>query len=135
MSAQHQEQEQQDEARWVPTPSISDFEPTPQAYGVPDEPPENATLLHDDGPFDREDSPAWYQPPTTIPDDARLLPPPLGYTHDTTHDTVNPHVECRDEFDDDAVRAGAEHDNVAPPARDVIAADDAVGGWAGNVEE
>jgi hypothetical protein len=35
-SGQHQEQEQhQDEARWVPTPSISDSEPTPQAYEVP----------------------------------------------------------------------------------------------------
>src|SRR5882762_2215859 len=71
MSAQHQEQEQhQDEARWVPTPSISDSEPTPQAYGVPDEPPENTTSPYDDGPFEREDSPAaWYQQP----EDARPL--------------------------------------------------------------
>src|SRR6267154_679087 len=47
MSAQHQEQEQhQDEARWVPTPSISDFEPAPQAHEVPNEPAESATSPH-----------------------------------------------------------------------------------------
>jgi hypothetical protein len=45
MSAQHQEQEQhQDEARWVPTPSISDFKPAPWAYEVPNEPAEDATF-------------------------------------------------------------------------------------------
>src|SRR5882757_3824282 len=44
MNAQHQEQEQhQDEARWVPTPSISDSEPAPQAHEVPNEPAESAT--------------------------------------------------------------------------------------------
>src|SRR5882762_2843958 len=38
-STEHQEQQQhQDKVMWVPTPSISNSEPTPQAYGVPDEP-------------------------------------------------------------------------------------------------
>jgi hypothetical protein len=134
-STEHQEQHQ-DEARWVPTPSISDSEPTPQAYGVPDESPEDTTSPYDNSPFERGDSPAtWYQPPTTIPDDGRPLPPPLGYTHNTTQDPMSPHVECHDKFGDDAIHAGAEHDNVAPPARDAVVADDAVGDWAGNVEE
>ena len=68
-SAQHQQQEQhQDKVRRVPTPSISDSEPTLQAYGVLEEPPENATSPYDDRPFDRTDSPAiWYQPPSPTP--------------------------------------------------------------------
>jgi hypothetical protein len=66
VSAQHQRQEHhQDETRWVPTPSISDFDPTPQAYEVPDEPPEDATSSYDDGPLDPELAPRLlYQPPT-----------------------------------------------------------------------
>jgi hypothetical protein len=63
VNAQHQVQKQhQDKVRWIPTPSISDSEPTPQAYAVPDEPPENATSPYDNGPFDRTDSPATNKP-------------------------------------------------------------------------
>jgi hypothetical protein len=59
VSTEHQEQEQhQDEARWVPTPSISDSEHTPQAYKMPDEAPETAPSLYDGGSFDRANSPA-----------------------------------------------------------------------------
>ena len=76
VSTEHQEQEQhQDEVRWVPTPSISDFEPTPEEYKVLDEPLENTTSLYDDGPFDCVNSPATcYQPPISTPDVQLLIP-------------------------------------------------------------
>src|SRR6267154_1650166 len=80
-SAQHQEQEQhQDEARWVPTPSISDSEPTLQAYAMLDESPENTMSPYNDNLFDRADSPtALYQPPTSIPD---AQSPPASFEND-----------------------------------------------------
>jgi len=46
---QQKQQQHQDEARWVPTPSVSDFDPTPQAYEVPDESPEDAVSPYEDG--------------------------------------------------------------------------------------
>jgi hypothetical protein len=116
-SAQHHEQEQhQDEARWVPTPSISDSEPTPQAYEMPDEPPENATSPYDNGPFDRADSPAaLYQPPTPIPD-ARSPPPSFeNDLHGTPDDDDDVHVASfeRNGFEDAAL-AGPDQDMIEP---------------------
>jgi hypothetical protein len=116
VSTEHQEQVQhQDEARWAPTPSISDSEPTAGAYGEPNEPPESATSPYDDGPLDRGDSRAeWYrtQTPTT---DTRPPPPPLEYDmHRTTNDDDDTHVasfEC-DEFDGDVISAGPDRDAI-----------------------
>jgi hypothetical protein len=117
MSAQYQEQEQyQDKARWVPTPSISDCEPTPQAYEMLDEAPKTATSLYDDGPFDGADSPATiYQPPTPIPD-ARSLPPPFeNDLHGTPDDNDDMHIVSfeRDGFEDAAL-AGPDQDMIEP---------------------
>ena len=58
VSAQHQRQEHhQDETRWVPTPPISNFDPTPQTYEVPDKPPKGTASQYDDGPLDPELAP------------------------------------------------------------------------------
>jgi hypothetical protein len=90
-SIEHQEQQQhQNEARWVPTPPIDDSKPTPQAYEIPNEPPENVTSPYDDSLFEHRDSPAvWYQPPTPIPDNT---PPPPQLEHDQ-YDTTNKYNE------------------------------------------
>ena len=65
VSAHYQRQEHhQDKTRWVPTPSTSDFEPTPQTYEVPDEPAEDAMSSYD-CPLDPELAPRMlYQPPS-----------------------------------------------------------------------
>jgi hypothetical protein len=114
-SAQHQEQEQhQDEVRWVPTPSISDSEPTPQAYEMPDEAPETATSLYDNGSINHRDSPAaLYQPPTPTPD-ARSPPPPFeNDSHGTPDDNNDMHIASfeRDRFEDAAL-AGPDQDMI-----------------------
>src|SRR6202050_3042240 len=131
-SAQHQEQEQhQDEARWVPTPSISDSEPTPQAYEMPDEAPETATSLYDGGSIDRGDSPAaWYQPPTSIPDNTYPTPQPeyIGYDEHVTPVDAN-------EPDANDANAAPEHDSVIERlARELIVSGNASGNWAEEME-
>jgi hypothetical protein len=135
---QHWQQQHSNNTQSPPAPTthIEAEQEVYESHRIADECPIAATSHDDDdGTFEREDSPAtWYQPPTTILDDARPLSPPLGYMHDVTHDTVSPHVECHNEFDNEAIYTGAEHDNVTLPAHDVIAADDTVGDWAGNVE-
>src|ERR1700676_4418866 len=71
-------------------PPIDDSKPTPQAYGVPDEPPKNVMSPYDNSPFEHRDSPASvYPPPTPIPDNT---PPPPQLEHNQ-YDTTNKYDE------------------------------------------
>ena len=138
VSAQHQEQEQhQDEARWVPTPSVSDFDPTPQAYEVPDEPPKNATSPYNDGPLDPEPAPhLLYQPPT--PTSIALHPPlpPYDGTYEVTGECdeyVTTVVD--DAFDANNANMEPEHDGVMEQlVHELVVPGDTGGSWAEDMD-
>ena len=94
----------------------------------------------DDGAFERGDSPAaWYQPPTTILEDARAPPSPLEHDMDTTmadHDTHTASFEHHEELDNRATQAEPDHYTVIEPLTDELAIlDDGCGDWANEVEE
>ena len=136
VSAQHQRQEHhQDETRWVPTPSISDFDPTPQAYEVPDEPPEDAASSYDDGLLDPERARLLYQPPTPIPSDTDPTPQPEYNGYDTT-DEYDEHVVPFDgcEPGDDANTEPEREGAIEQLVREPVTSDDGMESWAEEME-
>ena len=137
VSAQHQEQEQhQDKTRWVPTPSISDSEPTPEAYKAPNEPPNDTTSPYDDGWLNPEHTPSvLYQPPTPIPNGADPTPQ-LKYSR---YDMENEYHKCVVMFDgcepNDGANMEPKHDNTIEwLMRELVVSDDAMRGWAEEME-
>ena len=136
VSTEHQEQQHhQDETRWVPTPPISNSDPTPQTYEVPDESPEDATSSYNDGPLDPELAPrVLYQQPTPIPDDAHATPQP-EYGYDTT-DEYDEHVVPSNGFEpDDGASMEPEHDSaIGQLAHELVASGDMGRSWAEEME-
>jgi hypothetical protein len=129
-------QEQDHEARWVPTPPISNSDPTPQAYEVPDEPPENATSSYDDGPLDPELAPrVLHQPPTPIPDGADPTPQPEYSGYDTANQ-YDEHVVLLDGCEpNDGANAEPGRDNAFERlVHELVVSDDAIGDWAEEME-
>ncbi|KIM88215.1 hypothetical protein PILCRDRAFT_3254 [Piloderma croceum F 1598] len=112
VSTEHQEQDH--EARWVPTPPISDFDPTPQTYEVLDEPPEDATSSYDNGPLNPELTP-------------RVL---RRVRHSELY--VVPFDGCEP---NDGANTMPEHDNMIKQlVRELVISDDAMGDWAEEME-
>ena len=119
-------QEQDHEARWVPTPPISNSDPTPQAY----EPPETATSLDNNDVIDRGDIPTTrYHPPTPITNALHPPLPPNDGTYKMTGE-CDEHVATAVDNVFDA-NTEPEHDSVIERlARELIASDNAMGSWS-----
>ena len=138
MSARHQEQEQQDESRWVPTSSILDFETTPEAHAVLEKPTKNAPLPYDDGLFEHGDSPtAWYQPPTPISD---AQPAPTSCQYETSN-TADDYDTCivsfaGDTSSDNGASTAPDHDVMMEQlTHKIFASSNTDGNWAEEMDQ
>ena len=135
---QHQQQQHSNNTQSSPTPTTH-LEPKREVYeghGIADEGPIAATSHDDDdGTFECGDSPAaWYQPPTTILEDARAPPSPLEHDMDTTtadHDMHVASFEHHEELDNRAAQAEPDHYTMIKLLTDELAIpDDGCRDWA-----